>query len=628
MKLTIFFACCLFCVTGLLRLSSADEAKPPRVFLDKSERVVLFQLNRLSNEQLLLVPRETNDPKYKPVFATILTRPGISRQHREEAVRGLSILNASDPVAELLTAISTLDALNLQQRAIGEQLAAMLLSQSEQDLKAHHASLVETVESSSPLARAVGFAGLMAAGELDNAWVLASKSEQATIDCLTAIKLLPDVQRRNQQRERVLQFLSGSAADDVKLAAIGALSKISSDRPDTFVRVSQFLNNKQLASEAVATLLAIPRKERDASKAAEIVQTLLRQAEATPAAKRTSPSFLNAMQLVDQLIGTMPVDDARRVRDRLAEITVRVVQIRTIEEEMRYDTPYFAVEAGRDVQIVLVNEDLMPHNLVITTPGSLKEVAELGSAMSSEPGASGKMHVPDSPKVLFATSMVQAHQREALTFTAPTEPGEYPFVCTFPRHWMRMYGVMVVVEDLDAWLKNPVEPKDPIGSNRAFVQSWRLDDFKDDLEKSLQGRSPEIGRRIFEEASCAQCHKVRGEGGAVGPELADVLSRWKGDKLAVLQEVLDPSHKIDPKYVVHVLLTVDGKAVSGIVVAEDKKTVSILANPESPEPMVVDRDDIEVMNQSSQSMMPKALLDRFTKDEIYELMSYLLAEQT
>jgi azurin len=103
---------------------------------------------------------------------------------------------------------------------------------------------------------------------------------------------------------------------------------------------------------------------------------------------------------------------------------------------------------------------------VITLPGALQEIAEEGAAQGPNPGFQGKPYVPKSDKVLEATDMVNVGKLERLTFTAPPEPGEYPYVCTFPRHWMRMYGVMVVVKDLDAWHKNPVKPKDPIGSNR------------------------------------------------------------------------------------------------------------------------------------------------------------------
>ena len=186
-----------------------------------------------------------------------------------------------------------------------------------------------------------------------------------------------------------------------------------------------------------------------------------------------------------------------------------------------------------------------------------------------------------------------------------------------------MYGVMIVVDDLDAWLKDPKAPADPTGNNRSFVQSWTFEDLAGDVTTNLRGRSPEIGARIFKEATCAQCHKVAGQGGAVGPELTDVYKRWKGDHLGVLREIVDPSHKIDPKFSVQVILTVDGGIVSGIVTSEDKDTISVVVNPEAPEPTVIKRDDIDEIEKSSKSLMPKALLDRFTKDEIFELLSYL-----
>ncbi|WP_417747629.1 c-type cytochrome [Rosistilla oblonga] len=608
---------------ALATTAAAADPKPPRIFLDKSERVVMFQLNRLSNEQLVMVPRATDDPKYKPVFATILTRGGLSRQDRQQAAEGLAVLNGTSPATELLAAISGLDESDSEEKEVGRQLAAMLLAQSSADLADQKQALIDAVASDSAMLRAVGYAGLIAGDQSDQAWELATASSDSKLDYLHSISLLPKPKLRSSQRAHVIELFEQSKEKEMRRAAIGALRSIPADQADTFSRVAKTIAEKPLVAEAVSTLLKVPADDRDPSIAQQVVAKLMQLAEATPAADRTKPAFLNAMQLVDQLIGLMPVDQARAVRKRLSEIAVRVVQIHAVEEEMRYDVPYFVVQAGSEVQVVLINEDLMPHNLVITTPGDLKEVAELGSAMDSTPGPSGKMHVPDSDKVLHSTSMVGAHQREALTFTAPEQPGEYPYVCTFPRHWMRMYGVMVVVEDLDLWLKNPVEPKDPIGNDRAFIKSWTVDDFKQDLDLALRGRSPEIGKRIFTEASCAQCHKMHGEGGAVGPDLTDVVARWKGDRLGVLQEILDPSHKIDPKYVVHVVLTLDGKAISGIVVEEDKKTISLLANPESKEPTVIDRDDIDIMNKSSQSMMPKALMDRFTQDEIYELMSYL-----
>ncbi len=167
-----------------------------------------------------------------------------------------------------------------------------------------------------------------------------------------------------------------------------------------------------------------------------------------------------------------------RIASDCGLVFVRVVRVRTVHEEMRYDVPFVVVEAGRPLQLILQNEDLMPHNLVITRPGKLRETAELGGQQGSAPGFRGLPYVPDSSDFLAATGMVEAGKSERLTFDAPAEPGEYPNVCTFPKHWMRMYGVLLVVPDLDAWQRNPVLPKDPLGNTRSFVRNWSLRDFE------------------------------------------------------------------------------------------------------------------------------------------------------
>ena len=61
---------------------------PPRIFLDKSPRIVWYQLNRLTNQWLLMVERTTDDDKYAPVYAAILTRAGMARQDGCGAVGG------------------------------------------------------------------------------------------------------------------------------------------------------------------------------------------------------------------------------------------------------------------------------------------------------------------------------------------------------------------------------------------------------------------------------------------------------------------------------------------------------------------------------------------------------------
>ena len=53
-------------------------------------------------------------------------------------------------------------------------------------------------------------------------------------------------------------------------------------------------------------------------------------------------------------------------------------------------------------------------------------------------------YVPKIPQVIAATRLVDPEGRESLVFIAPTEPGEYPFICTVPGHWRIMNGIMKV----------------------------------------------------------------------------------------------------------------------------------------------------------------------------------------
>jgi len=596
----------------------------PLVFLNKHPKIVAYQLNRLSAPQLLLVDRAATDPKYQPVYAAILSRAGVARQDREEALSALAALNRSTATGELLAAIARSGAAaKRDDRTVTQQLAGILLSQPADALARHADDFRRAIGSESESVRAAAYAGLIAGRAAGDAWAIASGSPQGRFDFLAGVQLVPGKNARAALREQVLSCLEASQPPALRRAAVEALAVVPAAQAENFHLVSALISEPPLRTAAVRTLTQIPKEFRSPEDARKVVKLLVEVAESTPAKDRTSDEFLDAMQLADQLLAMLPVVEARGYRERLRAVSVRVVRINTIHEEMRYDTPYFAVEAGRPVQLMLRNEDLMPHNLVITAPGAMRDVAMEAAAMTPQPDRRGLVYVPQSKSVLYATRMVEPHRQDVLTFTAPTEPGEYPYVCTFPNHWMRMYGVMVVVPDLDAWVANPLRPTDPLGVTRDFVQSWTVDDLQTGLEAALKGRTPDIGKRIFQEATCLLCHKVGSEGGAVGPELTDVFTRLKGDRAALLREVLDPSHTIDPKYALYNVVTTDGRIISGIITDQNAETITVVNNPEKPQPQTIARDDVDEMAKTSASLMPKGLLDRFSRDEIFELMSYL-----
>ena len=52
--------------------------------------------------------------------------------------------------------------------------------------------------------------------------------------------------------------------------------------------------------------------------------------------------------------------------------------------------------------------------------------------------------MPATNDVLYYTKLLEPQKAESIYFEAPTTPGEYPFICSFPGHWVTMVGTMRV----------------------------------------------------------------------------------------------------------------------------------------------------------------------------------------
>jgi len=145
------------------------------------------------------------------------------------------------------------------------------------------------------------------------------------------------------------------------------------------------------------------------------------------------PSFGNTNQ---------PTGKVRSEQKETERATTIVIEI--VPEMMKFDLDTFKVKAGDKIILEVDNLDGMQHNLLIAKPGTLDKVGAAADAMLRDPKASEKFYIPEIPEVLFATKMIGPQELYTLTFTAPTEPGNYPFACTFPGHWRMMNGIMVV----------------------------------------------------------------------------------------------------------------------------------------------------------------------------------------
>lgn len=120
------------------------------------------------------------------------------------------------------------------------------------------------------------------------------------------------------------------------------------------------------------------------------------------------------------------------------------INISVIKNQMKYDIKDFTVKAGETVEIVFTNPDFMQHNLLIIQPGQLEVVGAAADELARSPDGAEKNYVPQIPQVLYSTPLVDPNNTVRLTFKAPSQPGDYPFVCTFPGHWRLMNGIMRV----------------------------------------------------------------------------------------------------------------------------------------------------------------------------------------
>ncbi len=382
---------------------------------------------------------------------------------REEALGVLAKMDGVTPPQVLLQALPRLKP---EDQPTAGTLLALLFGQPADAIRAQRDLFVKAASDAQPFVRSAGYGAMMIAdGDPAQAWQAAVKDGHV-VDLLRAVPSLPSAgELRGKLFAPISTLLSGTPDAATRTAAVTALG--SSGDQAAFALIAHELDpargaDPEVRVAAVAALARIPEAAWPKGSIEPAARSLVAMLKDTPADRRTEPAAVSAVQLGEKLAAALP-DDARRgiLRD-LRALGVRVITIDTVPEQILYDLKWFVVEAGKPVQIVLNNPDTMPHNVVIGQPGSVKEIGNAGASVMPTADPNLKAYVPDSPLVIAATRLVNGGETERLNFTAPQKPGEYVYLCSFPGHWLRMYGVMLVVDNLDAWEAKPTEPTDPL----------------------------------------------------------------------------------------------------------------------------------------------------------------------
>jgi len=122
-----------------------------------------------------------------------------------------------------------------------------------------------------------------------------------------------------------------------------------------------------------------------------------------------------------------------------------IVNLKVVQNVMQYDRKLITVKAGQQVVLNFENPDFMQHNFVLIKPGSTQTVGAAADALARDPDGAQKQYVPRIPEVLHFTKLLTPDEEVTIEFKAPSQPGDYPFLCTFPGHWRIMNGILRVV---------------------------------------------------------------------------------------------------------------------------------------------------------------------------------------
>lgn len=119
----------------------------------------------------------------------------------------------------------------------------------------------------------------------------------------------------------------------------------------------------------------------------------------------------------------------------------------TAGDTMKFSVTRFEVRPGQQVRVILKNVGSIPkaamgHNWVLLQRGT--NVAAFANAAVAA-AATDYFPTAQAASVIAHTKLLGPKQTDEITFTAPTEPGDYDYLCSFPAHWAAgMKGVLVV----------------------------------------------------------------------------------------------------------------------------------------------------------------------------------------
>ncbi len=133
----------------------------------------------------------------------------------------------------------------------------------------------------------------------------------------------------------------------------------------------------------------------------------------------------------------------------------------------------------------------------------------------------------------------------------------------------------------------------------------------------LAGADHGKGKLLFQ-TTCAPCHRLFGEGGAIGP---DITGANRGNLDYLLSNILDPSGDIQDDYKMVIITTRDGRTYAGNIASEGLHQLTLKVVGQDP--VVIAKSNIQSREVTAVSLMPPGLFTTLSDQEVVDLVAYL-----
>jgi putative heme-binding domain-containing protein len=197
-------------------------------------------------------------------------------------------------------------------------------------------------------------------------------------------------------------------------------------------------------------------------------------------------------------------------------------------------------------------------------------------------------------------------RKKALAHT-PADKTEY---------YNTLSGAALLSESGNDLVEGP-QPKGP-GKRRTKEEALAM------LDEQLINRDFENGKNMFAAALCSSCHSMRGEGGAIGPDLTQVGSRFSAKD--ILEHTIDPSKEVSDQYASTVFVMKDGSSILGRLINDEDGKYYVSQNPFLPQTLrEISKAEVASTKLSNVSLMLPGLLGRLNDEEIKDIIAYMVA---